>query len=201
MRFISHLDMTRFMTRILRRAELPIWYTEGFHPHAYITFALPLSLGFESSYEVMDIRLTEDIENSEVIERLNSVLPEYIRVLDAADPILKAGKIAAAKFSVIFSDKGAIKAPLASFLKSEEIPILKKTKKGAEKLIDIAPKIKEYSIASEGESTVLNITLPAGGEDNINPELLLSAFFGNNDYYSHKITRSAILDGNMELFK
>ena len=60
MRFISHLDMTRFMSRTIRRAELPVWYTEGFNPHLYMTFALPLSLGFESDYEVVDIRLLDD---------------------------------------------------------------------------------------------------------------------------------------------
>ena len=60
MRFISHLDMTRFMARVIRRAELPVWYTEGFNPHLYMTFALPLSLGFESEYEVVDIRLLDD---------------------------------------------------------------------------------------------------------------------------------------------
>ena len=60
MRFISHLDMTRFMARVIRRAELPVWYTEGFNPHLYMTFALPLSLGFESEYEAVDIRLLQD---------------------------------------------------------------------------------------------------------------------------------------------
>ncbi len=201
MRFISHLDMTRFMTRMLRRAGLPIWYTEGFHPHAYMTFALPLSLGFESEYEIMDIRLTEEISDGEVTRRLNDVFPEYIRAFAAAEPILKAGKIAAAEFSVDFSDNGAIKEKLDEFLKSKEIVVSKKTKRGDQKLIDIAPKIKSYSISLNDGDTQLLLTLPAGGEDNINPELLLSAFFGNNDYYSYKITRTALLDGDLRFFK
>ena len=79
MRFISHLDMTRFMSRTIRRAELPVWYTEGFNPHLYMTFALPLSLGFESDYEVVDIRLLDDnYDISTLPLLLNGVCPTYI---------------------------------------------------------------------------------------------------------------------------
>ncbi|MBQ9964192.1 MAG: DUF2344 domain-containing protein, partial [Clostridia bacterium] len=46
-RYISHLDLNRTMTRAVRRAGLPIWYTEGFNRHPYLTFAAPLSLGYE----------------------------------------------------------------------------------------------------------------------------------------------------------
>ena len=60
LKFISHLDMNRFMTRVLRRTDIPFWYTEGFNTHLYINFALPLSLGFESDYEIMDLKITDD---------------------------------------------------------------------------------------------------------------------------------------------
>ena len=56
-RYISHLDLNRTMTRAVRRAGLPIWYTEGFSRHPYLTFAAPLSLGFEGERETMDLRL------------------------------------------------------------------------------------------------------------------------------------------------
>ena len=81
MRFISHLDMTRFMARVIRRAELPVWYTEGFNPHLYMTFALPLSLGFESEYEAVDIRLLQDDYDLSILcDKLNAVCPEYIQI-------------------------------------------------------------------------------------------------------------------------
>ena len=57
-KYISHLDINRCMQRALRRAEIPVWYTEGFNPHPYTTFALPLSLGYESLCETMDLRIT-----------------------------------------------------------------------------------------------------------------------------------------------
>ena len=44
-KYVSHLDMFRLMQRAVRRAEIPLWYTEGFNPHPYISFLLALSLG------------------------------------------------------------------------------------------------------------------------------------------------------------
>lgn len=203
MRFVSHLDMTRFMTRMLRKAELPIWYTEGFHPHAYITFALPLSLGFESSYEIMDIRLEDDSYPIDgICEKLNAVFPEYVRAFEVAEPILKAGKVAFAKFEITFSDGGNIEKPLKEFLQQPSIICTKKTKSGAEKEIDLIPKIKEYSFESKNGNTVLKLILPAGSNDNVNPELLTNAYFAQaEEYYSFSMLRTAILDENLNMFK
>ena len=65
--YISHLDINRMMTRAVRRAKLPMWYTEGFNPHPYLTFALPLSLGQSSDCEYMDIRIEGDITDEEIM--------------------------------------------------------------------------------------------------------------------------------------
>ena len=103
MKFVSHLDMNRFMSRMVKRAKLPIWYTEGFHPHPYIAFALPLSLGFESDYEVLDLRLVDDdYPLQTVIEKLNEVFPPYVKAFNACEPQMKVGKIGFADFSVVF---------------------------------------------------------------------------------------------------
>ena len=203
MRFVSHLDMTRFAARIIKKAGLPIWYTEGFNPHPYITFALPLSLGFESDYEIMDIRLTDDEYPLEgICDALNSVCPEYIRFFDVAEPIQKVGNIAFASFDIEFDDKGEISKPFSEFLKRDSIICKKKTKKGGEKEIDLIPKIKEYEIGAE-DNTKLHIVLPAGGADNLNPELLITAFFDGcaSDYYCYSVTRTAIYDSELKLFK
>lgn len=203
MRFISHLDMTRFMTRAIRRAKLPVWYTEGFNPHLYMTFALPLSLGFESEYEILDIRiLDDDYPISGLPEKLNAVCPPYIRFFDAAEPILKSGDIAAACFEITFDDGGQIQNALNGFLNRDTLTVLKKTKKGAEKEIDIADKVKSFSFNKSEGNTVLKITLPAGSRENLNPELFLNKFFeeyGKHFYYT--VNRTAILDAKGNLFK
>ena len=203
MRFVSHLDMTRFAARIIKKAGLSIWYTEGFNPHPYITFALPLSLGFESNWEIMDIRLVDDDYPLDgICDRLNKVCPEYIHFLNAAEPEQKVGEIAFASFDITFDDGCAISKPLAEFLKRDSVICKKKTKKGGEKEIDLIPKIKSYSIESI-QNTRLQIVLPAGGADNLNPELLINAFFEQSDcnYYCYDVVRNAVLNSELKLFK
>lgn len=203
MKFISHLDMMRFMSRLIRRADLPVWYTEGFNPHLYMTFALPLSLGFESDYEVVDIRLLDDGYPLDTLcEKLNSVCPPYIHFLDAKEPVLKTGDVALAKFVIAFDDGGKIFEKLNAFLNKDSIKVLKKTKKGREKEIEIADKIKDFSLEKHEENTVLKITLPAGSVENLNPELFLNKFFEENgEKYFYSINRTAIFDGKGNLFK
>ncbi len=202
MRFISHLDMTRFMARIIRRAGLPVWYTEGFNPHLYMTFALPLSLGMSSEYNAVDIRLLDDeYDIAALPDTLNAVCPPYIKFFDAKDPVKKAGDVAFAEFKIAFDDGGEIKNSLEAFLKSDSITVLKKTKKGVIKELEIADKIAAFSFESNG-NTELKITLPAGSVENLNPELILTAFFEQNgSYYCYDITRTAILDGDKKLFR
>ena len=57
------------MTRVIRRAGIPLWYTEGFNRHPYITFAAPLSLGYEGLRESMDLRLEEELPMEELDDR------------------------------------------------------------------------------------------------------------------------------------
>ena len=61
-KYISHLDMNRCMSRALKRSGLPVWYTGGFNPHMYLTFPLPLSLGCESVYECVDLKMTQKVD-------------------------------------------------------------------------------------------------------------------------------------------
>lgn len=203
MRFVSHLDMTRFMQRATARAELPLWRTEGFNPRPYITFALPLSLGFESSYEIMEFRLTDDgFDISSLPALLNAVCPEYIRFFDAAEPIKKMKSVSFADFAVTLDDGGKFADALREFLKRGEILCEKKTKRGEIKQLDLAPQIDCAEVSEENGNTLLKLRLPAGPVNNINPELLLGAFFNfQNEKCGCSILRTAILDEDKQLFR
>lgn len=204
LRFVSHLDMNRFMSRVIKRSRLPVWYTEGFNPHAYITFALPLSLGFGSEYEILDIRLVDDdFDIAEIPGVLNGICGEYINFFDAFEPTLKTGLIAAASYDISFDDSGEIFDKLSDFLKQDSIICSKKTKKGDIKLLNIAPKIKDMKIEQRDNNTVLHLTLPSGSEENLNPELLINAFYEANqkEYYCYNVLRTAVLDKEGKLFR
>lgn len=167
--------MNRFMIRMVRISKIPVWYSEGFNPHPYITFALPLSLGFESNYEIMDIRLDDDsYTNEEVFNSLNSVLPPDIKLIKVSDPIMKAGEIASAEFIVSFNENNLnLQEKFNEFLGEEkEILIEKKSKKGKINTIDISKMIYDFKF----KDNKLKLKLAAGGSDNLNPKLLLEAF-------------------------
>lgn len=133
-RYISHLDLNRCMLRALHKSKAPIWHTEGFNPHPFATFPLPLSLGFRGINECMDIKLIEDISDEELINNLNACLPQGIRVFAVTEPIMKAGKIAFASFNIkITSDalnSHKVYTALKELLESEEIMLEKKSKSG-----------------------------------------------------------------------
>lgn len=199
MKFASHLDMNRLMTRIIRRSGVPIWYTEGFNQHPYITFALPLSLGFTSEYEIMDIRIVDDEFTNEMVKAaLQEVFPEDLAVISVEDAVMKTGEVAFAEFLITFEegDKAFAEA-LKCFLSQESIITEKKTKKGKMKEIDMAPCINSFSVI-DGKEVQLNIVLAAGGENNLNPTLLLAAF-GETPYYT--VCRKMIYNSAMECFK
>lgn len=201
LKFVSHLDMNRFMTRVLRRTNIPFWYTEGFNTHLYINFALPLSLGFESDYEVMDLKITDDDYSfAKMRAQLDRVMPKYIEIVSVAAPWMKNAEIAFAEFYIVFENADFTKT-LHNFLSRQEILMEKKNKKGVIKTVNLAEKIKQYDILCENGKTVLKITLPAGSSDNINPVLLLDAIKNENGYLpNYDIIRHSVLNENLELF-
>ena len=181
-RYISHLDTNRVMLRAIGKSGLDIWYTEGFNRHAYITFALPLSLGFGSVCESMDFRLLDDnADLSDIPARLNASLPEGIRVTRCAEAVHKPADIFSAAYEVDIVpmeeddiSSTELKTQLDAFLNQPSIIVEKKTKKG-KKNVDL----KEYLLGCEpidSDGVALRLLLPAGSSLNINPSLYITAF-------------------------
>ena len=200
MKFISHLDMNRFMIRMIRKSGIPVWYSEGFNPHPYITFALPLSLGFNSDYEVMDIRLDQDsYENELVFEKIKALMPNGIDVFAVSNPEMKAGDIAFARFAVEFDNIKAFSDKLVEFMSADLIQAEKKTKKGGLKLINLKEYLKDFSVVDN----TLILDLAAGGANNLNPKLLLDTFAQtcSLELPPYSITRQMLFDSNMNEFK
>lgn len=197
MKFISHLDMTRFMSRLITKSKIPVWYTEGFNRHIYMNFAVPLSLGFEGLYEILEIRIIdENFTNKDCLKALNKVTVEGIEFMSVCDQKQNMKDIGFAEYKLYFDD---MPEKLQTFLNIESILCEKKGKKGKIKEIDLIPKIKSFSI----QNNVLNIVVVAGNEDNLNPTLIMDTFFSQTQteplFYS--VERTAILNKNGEIFE
>lgn len=177
MKFVSHLDMNRLMARVIKKAGVPVWYTEGFNPHPYMTFSMPLSLGHESLCESFDIRLVEDVDTNELKSRMNAVMPQGIEITSISAPRFKPTDITSADYIIKFytNDKG-FAAKLDAFIKRETIIAEKSGKKGKITEIDLAKKMLSKSVETTGYGCNLFVSLPSGTTENINPALLIGAF-------------------------
>ena len=206
-RYISHLDLNRTMLRALHKSKLPIWHTEGFNPHPFATFPLPLSLGFRGVNECMDVKLEDDNYSlKEIIPKLNDCLPRGIRVFDATEAVMKAGKVAFASFTIKISGEklasGKICCQIKELLSQDKIEIEKKTKKKGFKTIDIKSGIKSYELTEKFDFAQLDVTLSAGSSDNVNPNLLITALQNNTGAeYDVDITRNDLYDADMRPFR
>lgn len=202
-RYISHLDLSRFMQRSIKRSGLPLWHTEGFNPHPYVTFALPLSVGQAGERETMDFRLTSPVGFDEIKDRLSRCMPRDIIITGVAAPIFKAKEIKSAVYDIELFECLDICDSIKSFFSQDSIIAVKKTKKGEQKKIDIAPDISGLSICAGSDRLNIQMQLPAGSERNINPSLIIKALenYCNREFCPVHITRVLVKTGNGKDFE
>lgn len=179
-RYVSHLDMFRLMQRAVRRADIPLWYTEGFNPHPYISFLLALSLGIEGLKEPVDIRIVGDMTCEEIKDRLNAVMPEGMRVEEAYLPFNKPAEISWGEYEVVLDETSVTAEELNAALVSGGLTCEKSGKSGGRKVIktvNVSEHIKRFAIVPENGLT-LRVTLPAGSVFNLNPIQLMQSVEG-----------------------
>lgn len=185
-RYISHLDFSRAMERALRRARIPIAFSQGFNPHPKMAFASALAVGVTSQGEYMDFELTRDMNPEEFKQRLNDVLPPGIQILSArvlpeGQPALMA-VIAAAEYKakVRFAPGGPpVDADQVSAFFALGKILYHKVQKGTEKETDLKPGIYRYTILQAGNDELhLDLLLSSGSRLNIRPEDVLMALAG-----------------------
>lgn len=200
-KYISHLDINRAMARAFKRAQIPLWYTEGFNPHPYMCFSLPLSLGVESLCESVDIRLIGEIKNNEIKNRMNAVLPAGIKILNVYDDFRDCSEIAYSDYvyKFIFDDNDMALNRIKKLFEGEEILALKKGKQGRKRVlkeVNIKEFIDRFSISSRDEYLILNVRLLSGCEKNLNPTLLFDTIIRliDMDFQWRSISRISLLD-------
>ncbi len=206
--YTSHLDMNRCFTRAVRRADIPLWYTEGFNPHPYMTFLMPLPLGQTGMREPLDIRTeSDDISNKEIMQRMNAVLPEGLEIVDVTKPVGKPNEIAAAEYLIeaLFKDeKEAEKFADSSreIISGGVLNAEKKSKKGI-KTVNLCEMVRSYECTQNGSAVNITCVLAAGNAVNLNADLLINALFAEIQTASEKtdIVRTKLLTENMNFFE
>ncbi|MCR5830028.1 MAG: TIGR03936 family radical SAM-associated protein [Lachnospiraceae bacterium] len=165
LRFIGHLDVMRYFQKVIRRADLPVRYSQGFTPHQIMTFAHPLSLGVSSDAEYMEVDFAEELDEREVFDRMSAQMSEGFALLSCSKlPEVPEGThrdslmslVSAAEYMISWKDgysevpgEDRLRAAIGEFFSGESIVVEKSTKKTTEDT-DIKPYI--YRIYPQGDA-------------------------------------------------
>ena len=168
LRYTGHLDLHRLWERAARRAELPLAYSQGFHPQPKMNMAAALPLGFSSRCEVLDMRLEQDIPLESLPTRLNSTLPVGLQVVDVEQvderaPALQT-QVLSAEYEVSLTeavDESELRQKVDSVMESKSIL---RERRG--KMYDLRPLIEELTLTP---------ALPSLEEDGVKVFMKLTA--------------------------
>ncbi len=186
--YISHLDLQRVMARALRRSGLPVWYSKGFNPHIYMSFALPLPLMHHSFAETVDCKSEEDPQDySPFIAPLNSALPKGIEVTHIALPVHKADAITEAEYHIYYPDATLLAEAVAAYNAAPAAPVVRRTKRSEEE-IDL--KMVLPGVNLDGGDAIFR--LPAGNNGHYSPALFTEYLAAHGMPGQPLITRTAV---------
>jgi len=193
--YYSQLDLQRVMARALKKSGLPVWYSQGFNPHIYMTFTLPLSLGHESECESVDFRLNEEMKEADILKALEGTLPQGIELVSAQAPDYDARSIMFAKYDItLYGEKEKIIGALNDYAALEQAIVTKVTKKG-QKDINLKELVDNIQIIEEkSDEVTFTAIYPAGTPLNINPQLLLDFI---NENYGVEVVDAFVIRKNL----
>lgn len=205
-KYVSHLDIMRCMTRAVRRADIPLWYTEGFNPHPYLNFLQPMPLGVEGINEPLDIRIEGEISDKEIMDKLNAVLPVGITITKVTEPFMKSNDLAFAEYEIYFEKEKNLKEKLTNAMDSGSLSCEKMGKVNGRKRVkevNVSENIRKYSIKENDDAVVMNVVLPGGNTKNVNPMNLLDALnrYLGTDIVPLNIVRLGLLDDKLIPFE
>lgn len=181
-KFLSHLELIRTIERALKRANIPMAYSEGFHPHPKLSFGPALAVGLNSIDEYFDMQLTIDLETEILITNLNQNLPQGIKVTAIKKCTrhvkpLNAIINRAAYIIVLKVESNLIEAisdQLHQLMTLSEIVVSRQNKNG-QKMVNIRPWLHNLSIEAINDHQLqLHFTGEIGSGGNLRPEDLIS---------------------------
>ncbi len=176
--YIGHLDLLKVTQRAVKRAGLPIAYSQGFNPHQQMSFALPLSLGVESCAEILDIQLTEEVNENELKRKLNDAYPDGIEILDVRkfkfEERNSASQVEVGTYEVVCEKIQNLDEHIEQLMLKDEIIVAKKTKRKDFKDTDVKHMI--FDIKTINENTVY-LKIATGSKQNLKPELVIEQLY------------------------
>lgn len=178
--YLSHLDLMRIFQRAFRRADILIWHSQGFSPRAYVSIALPLSVGVESRCEILDFEIEDgSVDLAKLPELLNRTMPAGIRVLRAYESAVKVKHLTYLQSEVTLEYDGGIpdgaETALAALFARDEILVEKRSKKGGMVDVDLKPLLRSLTIRRVSTQELTLDVVASAQNPGMNPQLLVAA--------------------------
>jgi radical SAM-linked protein len=192
LRYTGHLDLHKLWERAMRRADLPLSYSLGFHPQPKISIAAALPLGFSSLDEVLDVRFNAEIPTEEIAARLKDSLPPDIQVtgvesVDEREPALQTQVLSATYDAHLTEpvDGADLMRKIEEILMAESLPRERRNKS-----YDMRPLIETLNVITEADGKVwLQMELAARDGATGRPEEVLAALGIEPEYTRVERTR------------
>lgn len=179
-KYISHLDLMHTMQRAMARCEMPLWFTEGFNQHAYVSVALPLSTGYSGEWELLDFNLLTESVPEHAVEDLNRVFPEGLRAIEIyplSDGGMQLRDIAWSKYRIAWTFSDGVPTSFVQdvtrLFEQDTVEILKRSKRG-EKLVNMRELMQGLDVTTD-DTHVYAEAVTAAGNNNMSPEYLTRA--------------------------
>jgi radical SAM-linked protein len=173
-RFIGHHDVLRYWARWLRRAEIPVLFTEGFHAKPALSSPLALGLGIEGLDELLEIELTEPMSDDEVLRRLEAAGEPSLRVVGLSrHGYREPARVVAVEYSfpIPAESRAAVRERASAALAAESLPTLRTRPDHPDKTVDVRPFLRAIEVEEDRVRFRLTVS-PAG---TARPEEVLAA--------------------------
>ncbi|MFW6001070.1 MAG: TIGR03936 family radical SAM-associated protein [Halanaerobium sp.] len=200
--YISHLEIMKTFRTTIRRAELPVSFSQGFNPHIILAMGPPLAVGLISHGEYFDLDLKIKISEKEIVERLNSFSPKdlnFLKAVEIPDDIRSLSSLldtAVYIFNFDFKNLSSLdqeKQMLEKFLDQEEIMIIRHRRKKSDRKIDLKKRIFSAEVL---EKNIWRFAVVTGSRGNLRPEELHRALkqkYSNiNEFSPLRVTREGV---------
>jgi radical SAM family uncharacterized protein/radical SAM-linked protein len=175
LRYLSHRELITTVTRAIRRADIPVLYSQGFHPSPRLSFGPPLNVGVSGLREYFDMELQPGYGTMNIAGRLNNVLPEGLEIGHAEmipldEPSLQSF-ISRYEYEIICPDARATER----FLAAENFVISRQKAPGAEAKVDVRGMIEDAVIV---DRNTVKIAVLDRGEKKARLGEILPSLFG-----------------------
>ena len=176
-RYFGHLELINILLRALRRAQIPLQHTRGFHPKPKIAFEDPLPLGIESLQELCYLNAAVDIPCAQLMSAVNAQLPQGLQIIEcrAATVKMNGSGWHLSEFQVLLEDALLEIDRLNNFMKHSEFIISQSNRKGHTKKVDLKALVADIKLVGSAQMVLKLYSAPG---KTVRPGVVLSHIFG-----------------------